>query len=116
VRRAHQHPRTWKVTIGQGEDAQNVVLELPDRDLAFSPLNADLLGAALQRAAKHHSVAIAGESAAWLVHLLRRDLSLACGTDGKVRSSGVPSEVTCTACKNAGPALAGAVMPKDGAL
>jgi hypothetical protein len=104
VRRAHQHPRGWLVTSGQGEDEGNVVIELPDRDLAFSALNADLLGAALQRAAKH------GHTAPWpqvdyrLIHLLMPDLSLACPAGGKALSSSVLAEVTCTACKNAVPA------------
>lgn len=100
MRRAHQHPRTWKVLPGQGEDAQNVVIELPDRDLAFSPLNAELLGAALQRTARQLVPGIGrGSAVNPTVHLLRDDFTLACGADGKVSASGVLAEVTCSACK-----------------
>ena len=52
MRRAHQHPSTWNVINGQGEDAGKVIIELPDRDLIFDTLNADLLSRALQRAAQ----------------------------------------------------------------
>jgi hypothetical protein len=52
MRRAHQNPQTWNVRLGTGEDAQKIVIELPDRDLVFDELNANLLSAALQRGAE----------------------------------------------------------------